>query len=451
LLSPEVPAVVRARQAAMLELRDRLDLRERLAVLVPERGSIDATRLEAWAGREVRMRSGPMRWICTALGWASFAALTAWALGYPALPFVVLFAVAQAVGAMPNAAAREALAGVDRPRADLALLADLLERLEHETFTTPRLVELRALLEQGPSRAVRRLLTTLEYLEARRNPFFAPFGVVLLWSVQHAYAVEAWRASHGRQVAEWIRVVAEVEALASFASHAFEHPDDAIPEVVEEGPRFEGEGLGHPLIPPSRVVRNDVTLGEPGARLLMVSGSNMSGKSSLLRTVGTNTVLALAGAPVRATRLVVSPLRVGACVRVGDSLREGISRFYAEILRLRQIRDLADGPHGAEDGKPPAPLLFLLDEILAGTNSHDRRIGAEAVIRSLVERGALGLVTTHDLALARIADELSPRGENVHFEDHMADGRIQFDYRLRPGVVQKSNAIALMRAVGLDV
>jgi DNA mismatch repair ATPase MutS len=176
-------------------------------------------------------------------------------------------------------------------------------------------------------------------------------------------------------------------------------------------------------------------------RLVVISGSNMSGKSTLLRTTGVNTVLALAGAPVRAEALTVSPLQLGASIRINDSLQAGASRFYAEITRLRDILALAD----------KGPVLFLLDELLNGTNSHDRRIGAEGVVRGLVRRNAIGLVTTHDLALAAIADSLSPQAANKHFEDHLENGVMTFDYRIQPGVVEKSNALELMRAVGLDV
>ena len=168
----------------------------------------------------------------------------------------------------------------------------------------------------------------------------------------------------------------------------------------------------------------------------------MSGKSTLLRTVGINTVLAQAGAPVRARSFRLSPLAVGASIRIQDSLQAGESRFYAEITRLRKIMDRAAGT---------PPVLFLIDEILHGTNSHDRRIGGESIVLGLVERGAIGLITTHDLALADIVDSLAPRAANVHFEDHLEDGRMRFDYKMRPGVVRKSNAIELMRSVGLDV
>ena len=176
--------------------------------------------------------------------------------------------------------------------------------------------------------------------------------------------------------------------------------------------------------------------------MLIVSGSNMSGKSTFLRTVGINAVLALAGAPVRARRLRISPLAIGATLRIQDSLQEGRSRFYAEILRVRQVVDLSRGP---------VPLLFLLDEIFAGTNSHDRRQGAEAVVRGLVEAGAIGLVTTHDLSLTQIAEVLGSRAANVHFADHFENDVMTFDFRLREGVVKNSNALALMRAVGLKV
>jgi DNA mismatch repair ATPase MutS len=201
-------------------------------------------------------------------------------------------------------------------------------------------------------------------------------------------------------------------------------------------------GLSHPLIAEANAVRNDVRLGGDGPSVLVVSGSNMSGKSTLLRAVGVNVVLAQAGAPVRAARMTLSPLALGATLRVEDSLVEKHSRFYAEILRIRTIVDVARGP---------IPLLFLLDEIFHGTNSYDRRIGAEAIVRTLVDAGAIGLVTTHDLALTEQVPTLGPRVENVHFEDRLENGQMVFDYRMRPGVVDHSNALALMRAVGLEV
>ena len=205
---------------------------------------------------------------------------------------------------------------------------------------------------------------------------------------------------------------------------------------------FEATALAHPLIAEGSAVANSVSLGGSAPSVLVISGSNMSGKSTLLRAVGANTVLALAGGPVRAERLSLSPLAIGATIRVEDSLQEGHSRFYAEILRIRDIVALTAGK---------TPVLFLLDEILHGTNSHDRRIGADAVVRALVDAGAIGLVTTHDLALTALAVSLEPRAKNVHFEDRIEQGRMVFDYTMRDGVVERSNALELMRAVGLKV
>jgi DNA mismatch repair ATPase MutS len=308
----------------------------------------------------------------------------------------------------------------------------------------------------------------MELLDSRDHVLIRMAEPFVFWTANLAFAVEAWRRHSGPVVRRWLTATGEMEALCSLASHAFEHPDDPFPELAqplsdvrgsESGSEartlesglalLEAEAIGHPLIEESRVVRNDVRIGgaaPAGPRVLVVSGSNMSGKSTLLRTLGVNAVLAQAGAPVRARRLRMSPLAVGASIRVTDSLQDGVSRFYAEILRLRQILDAT-----AQPGPKGAPVLFLIDEFLHGTNSHDRLIGAEAVVRGLVERGAIGLVTTHDLALAGIADALGERAANVHFEDHIEDGRMVFDYAMRPGVVRKSNAIELMRSVGLEI
>jgi DNA mismatch repair ATPase MutS len=269
----------------------------------------------------------------------------------------------------------------------------------------------------------------------------APLAFLLLWTPQLALAVEAWCRTSGLALGRWLAAVGEFEALCALAGYAYENPADPLPEIVAESPCFDAEELGHPLLPRSRCVRNNVCL-RCDLRVLVISGSNMSGKSTFLRTVGVNAVLALAGAPVRAQRLRLSPFTIGATLRIEDSLQAGRSRFYTEITRLRQLLDLA---------KSTPPLLFLLDELLQGTNSDERRQGAEAVIRTLLDHGAIGLVTTHDLALTQIADALSPRAANVHFEDQLENGAMTFDYRMRPGVAHSKNALALMRAVGFEI
>lgn len=448
LLAPAPVEEVRARQQAVDELRPRLDLREDVALLGAEVSSgTHPEELAAWAAAPPVFTVSQTRWLQIAalvIGVFSAVAVVMWlGFGYRQLALIALFVEAVFLFRY-RAQIGRVIAEVERPGRELTLLAEMLARLEREQFVSPRLVELRRALDadgQPPSRQIARLSRLIQILDSLKNQFFAPVAFVLLVPAQLALAIERWRQRSGAKIPEWLDAVAEIEALDSLAGYAYEHPLDPFPELVEGEVCFDGEALGHPLIAESRSVRNDVRLGR-GLQVLIVSGSNMSGKSTLMRTVGVSVVLALAGAPVRARRLRLSPLSIGASIHILDSLQSGASRFYAEITRLRQIVELTKGD---------LPLLFLLDEILSGTNSHDRRIGAEAVVNGLVERGAIGLVTTHDLALTRIAETLDGRAANVHFEDHLEDGRMVFDYKMRPGVVERSNALALMRTVGLEV
>jgi hypothetical protein len=460
LLCPAAPDAVRARQEAVEELRPRVDLREDLAILAEEaRTGVDPVSLAAWGEAQPLLAAGGRArvWALTAAGLAAVAAFllsNAAALGLVRLPDAAIaglrdfFFVALVVNGFflyrfhkPVAAVVQV---VEEAAHELKLLSETLVRLERETFHAPLLAALRASLDaegDPPSKRLARLARLTESLDSRDHVLVRMAEPFVFWTSHLAFAVEDWRRGSGKVVRRWLTALGEMEALCSLASHAFEHPADPFPEFVEGGPWLEAEGVAHPLIAEDRVVRNDVRLGGE-LRVLIVSGSNMSGKSTLLRTLGVNVVLAQAGSPVRARRLRLSPLAVGASILVTDSLQGGISRFYAEILRLRQILDLTAGP---------LPALFLVDEFLHGTNSHDRRIGAEALVRGLVERGAVGLITTHDLALADIVETLKERAVNVHFEDRIEQGRICFDYVLQPGVVRKSNAIELMRSVGLEI
>ncbi len=469
LLQPASPDVVRKRQEAVRELASRLDFREHLAVRGRlARTDIDPEALRAWAegavssslpgagGREFLVRAllglAAAANLLTAAGWMI------WNWGPSPFLAVAMLQILWNLAMRRRFSA--ATGGVTRASRDLNLVASLLEVIERAPFESSRLVELVERLRSGDgataSGNARQLQRLVDLLDSMRNALFVPFGLLLLWTPQLAYAIDSWRRRHGDRVAVWLRVLSEVEALASLASHAFEHPNHTFPTLVEPAgkrrPLLAGRQLGHPLLPEEDCVANDVHLARPPedgsqtgppAQCLIVSGSNMSGKSTLLRTVGTNVVLALAGAPVRARSLRLTPLAIGSSIQLRDSLAEGRSRFYAEITKLKSVLDLTD---------QATPVLFLLDEILHGTNSHDRRVGAEALVRGLLDRGAIGLVTTHDLALARIADDSAgPSLRNVHFRDNLSNGEIQFDYRLREGTVTRSNALDLMRQVGLDV
>ena len=452
----------------MKELAPRLGFRERLAVRgIAARSELDPAALAGWAERDTsgdlpggsrgRVLVRTLLALAAAVNALTLAGWLLWSWG-PS-PFLAAAALEILWSLSVRRRMATAVAGVARASRDLNLLAVLLDLVERERFESPLLVELLAELtnEDGTtaSASASRLRRLVGRLESMRNAFFVPFGLLLLWTPQVTYTIDSWRRRYGNRVEAWLRVVAEVEALASFASHAFEHPEDIFPTVMAQGEDrrgvLVGHGLGHPLLPAPVCVRNDVVLAtdsadaeaEQTAQALIVSGSNMSGKSTLLRTVGTNVALALAGATVRARSLRLTPLAIGSSIQLHDSLAEGQSRFYAEITKLKSVLDLT-----AE----PMPVLFLLDEILHGTNSHDRRAGAEALIRGLLDRDAIGLVTTHDLALASIAeDPAESRIHNVHFQDRLEDGSIHFDYRLREGTVTRSNALDLMRQVGLDV
>jgi hypothetical protein len=460
LLNPAPPGTVTARQQAILELAPRLDLREDCSLAGDHaRSGVDAERLIAWGEREPVLVPSSFRTVVWSLSIAGAIAATsaiaylAVRLGILALPestmtvlriyFLSIGAICLAVAWRFEKRTARIIQDVDKAGHDLGLLVGLLHRLEREEFDSPYLMALRAqLVTDGPaSQLIGRLNMFVEMLNFRRNDIMKLLGLWLLWTLQVCYFVEDWRRMSGPAIRRWLNAVGEIEALASLAGYCYEHPRSTFPEFVTASPFFEAEALGHPLLTDDRVVPNDTHLGHD-RRVLVVSGSNMSGKSTLLRTIGTNAVLAQAGAPVCASRLLLSSLTVGASIRIEDSLQEGTSRFYAEISRLSRIM-------AASSANPP--VLFLIDEFLNGTNSHDRLIGAEAIVRGLVDRGAIGLITTHDLALTHIATALGSRGANVHFQDYLENGQMRFDYRIRPGIVQHSNALALMRSVGLEV
>ena len=452
LTTPATPEEIRLRQAAIDELCLRLDLREELTVRGDDVDAGASPRtLQDWGQAPSHLSGWWLPLVAGVLSLVSLATLAAWGLTTTGpVPFVVASVVHGLFAVSVRRRAGHAIANIERVGRELSLLSAVLACLEQEAFACPWLARLQALITTNgspPSRQIARLNRLINLLESRKNQIFIPLAALLLWTTQLACAIERWRAVSGQAIAHWLHAIGQFEALNALAGYAYEHPTDPFPELVsrkEDGQRsacFEGTGLGHPLLPEQRCVRNDIALNQ-SPQALIVSGSNMSGKSTLLRTVGVNAVLALAGAPVRARHLRLSPLTLGASLRIQDSLHAGTSRFYAEVMRVRQLMDGAAGS---------VPLLFLLDEIFHGTNSHDRQIGAAAVVRGLLERGAIGLVTTHDLALARIADSLSPRVANVCFEDQFEDGALRFDYRMRTGVVQKSNALALMRSVGLEV
>jgi len=445
LLAPAPVATVLERQQAIAELRERLDLREDLAALGETAGvGVQPEELLRWAESPNQLRVGWVLPVALVLPLLLTATLVIWSNTGVASPLIVVLALEFGVMRLLRRQLVEVFNSTERAFDSLKLLASLTARLEREPVQTALSKRLLAQLSSEgirASQAIARLGTVVQFIESRRNIIIAILDLPLLYSVHAALAGERWRRHHGHGVRAWLQAIGDLEALISLSGYSYEHPDDPFPELVDGAASFEAASIGHPLLAGAVCVRNDVAIAGD-TRVLLISGSNMSGKSTLLRTVGINTVLAMAGAPVRAQRLRLSPLQVGANIRINDSLHEGSSRFYAEITRLRHLNELA---------AHTPPLLFLLDEVLQGTNSRDRFVGAQGVIRALLGRGSIGLVTTHDLALTEIDVAAGGRLRNLHFQDELRDGRMKFDFKLHEGIVTKSNGLELMRSIGLDV
>lgn len=452
LLSLESPGVwpdeVVARQSAVRDLAARTSFREALAtaggVLADEKP--DPGPLLAWAEEKSELPAalGLLGWLAPLVTLALVLAASVLPAPPSAMGLILVASLTLGIAAgvkltpvLQVASAREQAA--TRWRSMIALI-------ERESFEAPLLVSLRERLTAGgrpASEEIAALERIVGFVDARRNEVFRLLiGPLVMWDVHCAAALLRWRARAGARVRPWLETLGEIEALAALAGFAFEHPTFAWPSLSSE-PGLEAKALGHPLIADSQRIGNDVRLPVAG-RALVVTGSNMSGKSTLLRALGVNAVLAFAGAPICATAMRIGAARLATSMRVEDSLEQGVSHFYAELRRLKRVLDLAREP-----GRPPA--LFLLDEILHGTNSRERVIGAWAVVRELLRLGALGAVSTHDLGITALEKELGGSVENVHFEEQVQGEAMTFDYVLRPGIVQSSNALRLMRAVGIEV
>jgi hypothetical protein len=452
LLAPADLESLSARQAAVKELSSRAAFREQLSTFgaLVSADKPDVRPFLAWAeGSQGSLPASP------ALVWAA-RVLPLVTIGLfsvrhrvPGLWLLVLVVELIVVGLF-RGKTTPIVSAVSSREVGLVRYGDLFAVVEAEPFQSPRLKALKEQLQSTGARVtveMARLSRIVSFCDARNNEVFRlVVAPVLMWDLNCALALERWRRRTGTSVRGWFEAIGEIEALASLAGLAFDRPESAWPELIDS-PRLEAIALGHPLIDPHARVDNDVALPAAGATLV-VSGSNMSGKSTLLRAIGVNAVLALAGAPVCASKLTIGPLAVATSLRVRDSLEEGVSHFYAELRKLKRVVDLARSPKAGNAHY----VLFLLDEILHGTNSRERLIGARAIVRELVRRGAVGAVSTHDLALGDLQNELKGLVTNVHFEEQVtADDTMTFDYKLRQGVVQSSNALRLMKIVGLDV
>jgi hypothetical protein len=455
LMRPSGAAATLERQAAVRDLSARSELRERFAIegALIAQDKPDPEPFLAWAGAGPSLSAlGWVRPLAFALPLLALVGLALVALGILSAGAWTAFLVVQWIVSFSLLGKIEPVAtAVSTRQGAFERYRAMLELLEGERFEAPLLVALRKNLDLAPgeptaSRAIRRLSAIVGFLDARSNEVFRFFiGPALLWDVHCVLALEAWQTRFGKSARRWLETIGHVEALSSLAAFAHDHPGHAFPRLADE-PTFRARALGHPLLDPRACVRNDVELRGAGTALL-VTGSNMSGKSTLLRAMGIALVLAMAGAPVMADELTVSVFELRVSMSAHDSLLRGVSHFYAELEKLKRVVD------GIGAGRS---LFFLLDEILQGTNSRERFIGARSVLRFLLTHGAMGAASTHDVGLLELEPELDRRLDKVHFEEQVSSsgpgsGAMSFDYQLRPGVVRSTNALRLMKLVGIDV
>jgi hypothetical protein len=473
-LSGTVPPVseLRLRQEAVRELAPAVEWRETLTAHAWTTGRsrrTDVERFLAWAEQKPWLIERPAYvWAARVLPFliaptAVLAFLSfLWSRGVMPLPAdwaVGLGAIARQWWVLPFAAGilltaltrREVSSRLEAAVSHLSGLASyaaMLAHVESSTFTTQRMAALRNRLtgEHGASRALRRLGAIVRLAEARYSPMgHSVLQLLGLWDLHVVAALERWQVLAGARARDWLAALGDAEALAAFATLSHDNPGWTMPELVDGSARIEARALGHPLLPPRTRVGNDVTVGPPGT-FLLVTGSNMSGKSTLLRAIGTNVILAQAGGPVCAESMRLTPVDIWTSIRIDDSLEAGVSLFMAELQRLKRIVDAARDPGRAR------PLLYLLDEILHGTNTAERRIAARRVLTYLLKAGSIGAVTTHDLTLAD-DPALEPAAERVHFTERFEqrDGAtsMTFDYRLRPGLATSANALKLLAMIGL--
>jgi hypothetical protein len=474
LLSPATPREVRERQEAVAELAPLVDFRQTLEArgrLTDPPSSSAVERFLGWAEADLWLGGRPWLhvtgWLLPLLTALLISLQVAGRVGgaWWLLSMGAALAVGSALRREIHPLMDAAGSGQERFGRYAALLSVFLET----DVRAPALQRLKRAVQSGgkslPDRELRRLDRALAWADVRHSALaHAPLQALLVWDVHVLAGLERWKARSGADVRTWLKALGEVEALAALAALKADHPDWSFPEVTEEGEAgLRALDLGHPLVPPERCVGNDVDVGPPGS-FVFLTGSNMSGKSTLLRAVGLNAVLAQAGGPVSARRLEMTPLAVHTSMRTADSLVRGVSQYMAELHRIRQVveaargsarRDLAPAAGLPSEGgraSGDAPVLYLLDEPLQGTNEAERRVAVQTILGHLLDAGAVGMVATHDLRLDH-SDRLGPAARAVHFEGVVReDGGgplLTFDYRLKSGRATSTNALALLRAVGL--
>lgn len=449
LLQPANTTILLQRQTAIKELTIATEWRQQLQAFAKDTKIQTATRqrLQQWLG-EANQFSSHKYW-----GWLRYI-----------LPTIILTIITlNIVGLVPYQIRNMALLlfaiiayffgkkaapvhlHLSKMVSELEVLADSIELVEKKEFKSELLVQMQTQFLQKnhtTSKALKELKTILERLDLRYNPVvFIPLSILFQWDLQQVLSLEKWKQQHHENAPQWFEMLAQFEALSSLATVSFNHPEWCFPVFKEPHFSIEGRQIGHPLINAPKRVNNDITINSSG-EIMLITGSNMAGKSTYLRSIGINVVLAMAGAPVCAESFYLSPVQIISSMRIADNLEESTSTFYAELKKLKTVIDMVNqGAH----------VFILLDEILRGTNSFDRHTGSVALLKQLIKKHAAGIIATHDVELAQLKETYPANILNYHFDAQVSNNELYFDYKLKTGVCESLNASILMKKIGIEL
>ncbi len=446
LSKPTATTEIEARQQAVTELAGMIDLRQEMQAIGLKHKDVGKelpgfvewlhSDAELSRNRKLLRTMQVLPWITlltiiiSVIGW--IPSIFAWLL--VAVHFVIYGSVTKKVNFLHQQ--------VSHKVEFISTYTELIGLVTRSGFTSPYLVSLRnCFVESNALQQIQALQNRIRKLDYRLNMIYIPVNILFFFDYKHLVWLERWRAGAGQKLPGWFDAMAKVEALSSFANMLHNNPEWAIPEIRDEYFTLEAKNAGHPLIPGKERICNDFSLTGAG-QIAVVTGSNMSGKSTFERSIGVNMVLALAGAPACADTFVITNCQLYTYMRIADNLEEHTSSFYAELKRLKQLIDIT---------KDDKQVFFLLDEVLRGTNSRDRQIGSMALIRQLARQQVSGIIATHDLALGELEQELPQSVSNSHFDVQINGEDMSFDYKLHQGICTSLNASILMRKIGIDV
>ncbi|MDX1629080.1 MAG: MutS family DNA mismatch repair protein, partial [Fulvivirga sp.] len=438
---------IRARQAATKEMIDQIDWRQEFQAAGMDQ-EIESERFQGfvdWVNDPYDSQvSGVTKVISYLLPLSLITLLILGILGI--INFLPAIGVAMITGFLLKKYVKKVNNITEKSNEGLATLdacSSLILLIENHQFKSPFLKQLKKTFQHDKlvaSASIKKLHAILYLINSRSNLFYAIFNLLLFLDIHLLVKIAHWKKKHREEVVRWFDAIASMEAINSMAGYAYANTTYTFPEVVKAGYILSAENIGHPLIKPDERINNHFKMEGKGS-IALITGSNMSGKSTFLRTLGTNAVLAYMGAPVCANQMQISIMQLFSSMRTEDNLEEHISSFYAELKRIKQLLQLL---------KKEEPVLFMLDEILKGTNSQDRHAGAEALVRQLAKENVMGFVSTHDLELGKLADEL-PEVINYSFNSEIKNDKIIFDYKLTRGLCHSFNASKLMEQIGIDL